>query len=102
MANTISLNSGHTQLVFNDGTDHDISLSGNGVNLSLRNGEIQAVAAPSAPSGDTVTYSLTTNPNINVQYPSSSESDAVEFIGVVDTGVQRNFSVANNNIVNVY
>ncbi len=100
MANTIALDSTKTQIVFTTGSGStDIPLAGNGVNLSLRNGEIEAAAAGGPATGDEVVYPISENPNIDVQYNASTEK--VEFIGIVDTSVQREFSVANDNTVNV-
>jgi hypothetical protein len=97
MANTIALNSGKNTLIFTDSSGTtNFSLAGNGVKLQLRNGDISASIAADTPSGSETTYSIAANPNIDVQYDAANEM--VEFIGITDVHIQREFSVANDSI----
>lgn len=97
MANTISLNAAKDELIFNDGNTTNIALSGNGVNLSLVGGDINARAASSPASGDPLaSYSVSGNPNVDVQYNSGAQM--VEFIGIDDMQPQKNFSIATGAI----
>ena len=97
MANSISLNAAKDELIFNDGNTTNIALSGNGANLSLVGGDINARAASSPASGDLLaTYSVASNPNIDVGYNSGSQM--VDFVGIEDMTMQRSFSVASEGI----
>ncbi|MCR9285788.1 MAG: hypothetical protein NXI23_00210 [Bacteroidetes bacterium] len=97
MPNTIALNAAKDQLIFTDSSGTtNFSLANNGVKLSLRNGDISAVAASDAANGNETSYEISANPNINVQY--NSATSMVEFIGIEDIHVQRNFSIATDSI----
>lgn len=101
MANTICLSTDMQTLYLipNPGTRSTLPLSGNGVNVSLLEGDVTAIRAISAPSGTEKKVSLT-NGQSTVFFDDTAVS--LEFIGIVDMKVYReSYSLSGGQTVNI-
>ena len=101
MANTICLSTDMQTLYLipNPGTRSTLSLAGNGVNVSLSEGDVTANRATKTPSGTETQFS-TVKGNWTVLFDNTA--NALEFIGVDDMTPERTaYPLSGNASINI-